>query len=82
MSYELRPLSLAEILDAGFRLVQTEWKTLVGLAAIMQIPLVAIAGFAPWIFDPLAAERFVPDQDTSPEVLMEMMAGFGSMGLV
>jgi hypothetical protein len=81
MSYELRPLSLAEILDAGFRLVQTEWKTLVGLAAIMQIPLVVIAALVPRLFDPLA-QPFDQGEDMSPEVLMEMLLGFGAMGLV
>jgi hypothetical protein len=81
MSYELRPLSLAEILDAGFRLVQTEWRTLVGLAAIMQIPLVVIAGLVPQLFDPLA-QSFDPAEEASAEVLMEMGLGFGAMGLV
>ena len=81
MRYELRPLSLAEILDAGFRLVQTEWKTLIGLAAIMQIPLVVIAGLAPALFDPLANE-FAPAEGASPEALAQMMVGFGSIGVV
>lgn len=81
MSYELRPLSLAEILDAGFRLVQTEWKTLVGLATIMQIPLIPIGLLSPWIFDPMA-QPFDPADEMSGEALVEMFMGFGVMGLV
>jgi len=81
MSYELRPLSLAEILDAGFRLVQTEWKTLVGLATIMQIPLIPIGLLAPWLFDPFA-QPFDPGEEISSDLLLEMVLGFGAMGLV
>jgi hypothetical protein len=81
MSYELRPLSLAEILDAAFRLVQTEWKTLIGLSLIMQIPLVLLALFLPWMFDPLAQPFSDPDE-ISAEMLIEMAAGFGGLSLV
>lgn len=71
MSYELRPLTLAEILDAAFRLVQTEWRTLVGLSLIMQIPIVLLASQATWLYDPFA-QPFEPGEDPSPEMLMEM----------
>ena len=81
MSYELRPLSLAEILDAGFRLVQTEWKTLIGLATIMQIPLVLLGLLAPWLFDPLA-QPFGSGDEISADLLSEIVLGFGALGLV
>ena len=80
MSYELRPLSLAEILDAAFRLVQTEWRTLVGLSMIMQLPLMLLANRASWLFDPFA-NVFEPGEEPTPELLMEMGLVFGGMGL-
>ena len=80
MNYELRPLSLAEILDAAFRLVQTEWKTLVGLSAIMQIPIVFIASRAEWLFDPFA-QPFELGEEPSTEMLMEMGLIGAAMGL-
>jgi hypothetical protein len=80
MSYELRPLSLAEILDAAFRLVQTEWKTLIGLSLIMQIPLVLLAMALPWMFDPLA-QPFAAEEEITTEILVEMVAGIGGLGL-
>jgi hypothetical protein len=81
MSYELRPLSLAEILDAAFRLVQTEWKTLVGLSLIMQIPLVLLALAVPWMFDPLA-QPFAAEDEVTPEILLEMVSAIGGLGLL
>lgn len=81
MSYELRPLSLAEILDAAFRLVQTEWRTLIGLSLIMQIPLVLLALAVPWMFDPLAQPLSAGDEVTT-EILVEMAAGIGGLGLL
>ena len=80
MSYELRPLSLAEILDAAFRLVQTEWKTLIGLSLIMQIPLVLLASAVPWMFDPLA-QPFAAGDEVTAEDLVEIAAGIGGIGL-
>jgi len=68
MSYELRPLTLAEILDAAFRLVQTEWRTLVGLSMIMQIPLIALGSWAEWLFDPLA-DPVSPGEEVTPEIV-------------
>ncbi len=81
MSYELRPLSLAEILDAGFRLVQVEWKTLIGLATIMQIPLVLIGFAAPWLFDPLA-QPLEAGGEMTPDLLLEMVLGLAGLGVV
>jgi hypothetical protein len=81
MSYELRPLSLAEILDAAFRLVQTEWRTLIGLSLVMQIPLMMLALAVPWIFDPLA-QPFGAEDEVTAELLVEMAAGVGGLGLL
>jgi hypothetical protein len=79
MSYELRPLTLAEILDAAFRLVQTEWRTLVGFSLLMQVPIVLFASQASWLFDPFS-QPFEPGEDPSPERLMEMgLIGAGMM---
>lgn len=82
MNYELRPLSLAEILDAGFRLVQTNWRTLIGLAMIIQIPMVLVGYFVPWLFDPLAQPSFESADETTGEVLSEIVAGFGALSLL
>ncbi len=81
MSYELRPLSLAEILDAAFRLVQTEWRTLIGLSLIMQIPVVLLALAVPWIFDPLA-QPFAIEDEVTTEILVELAVGIGGLGLL
>ena len=81
MSYELRPLTLAEILDAAFRLVQTEWKTLIGLSLIMQIPLFLIAIALPQLFDPLS-QPFEPGDEISNEMILTIVAGFGGIGVV
>ena len=78
MSYELRPLSLAEILDAAFRLVQTEWRTLVGLSLLMQIPMVLLVSQASWLLDPMAAP-FETEEAPTPEMLMEMGLVGGAM---
>ena len=82
MSYELRPLSLAEILDAGFRLVQTNWRTLIGLAMIMQIPMVLLGYFVPWLFDPLSQPDMGSAGEMTPERLGELGAGFGLVSLL
>ena len=81
MSYELRPLSLAEIFDAAFRLVQTEWRTLIGLSLIMQIPLVLLAFAVPWMFDPLS-QPFAAGDEVTAEIVIKMAAGIGGLGLL
>ena len=78
MSYELRPLSLAEILDAAFRLVQTEWKTLIGLSFIVQAPMMLIALLLPSLFDPLSG-ALDPGGEMSEATLM--LAGLGMIGM-
>lgn len=81
MSYELRPLTLAEILDAAFRLVQTEWRTLVGLSLIMQAPLVMFALMLPRAFDPFARTFDLGDEIT-PALMTKWVGGFAGIGLV
>jgi hypothetical protein len=82
MSYELRPLSLAEILDAGFRLVQTNWRTLIGLAMIIQIPMILVGYIAPWAFDPLSQPNFESVNDVTAETILQMVAGISLIGLL
>lgn len=79
MSYELRPLSLAEILDAAFRLVQTEWKTLIGLSFIVQAPMMVIALAMPSMFDPFSG-ALDPGGEMSEDMLM--LAGLGFVGMI
>jgi hypothetical protein len=81
MSYELRPLSLAEILDAAFRLVETEWRTLIGLSLVMQLPLVALGLIIPWIFDPFA-QPFDSVDGVTTEMLIEMVLGIGGLAIL
>jgi hypothetical protein len=81
MSYELRPLTLAEILDAAFRLVQTEWRTLIGLSLVIQIPLVLMAIAVPWMFDPMA-QPFQAGEEMSEEVLIELVSALAGVGLI
>ncbi len=80
MNYELRALSLAEILDAAFRLVQTEWRTLIGLSLLMQIPIVLLGSQVSWILDPFA-QPFASGEDPSPEMLMQGGLVAAGMGL-
>ncbi|MHA7838347.1 MAG: hypothetical protein ACX98W_12910 [bacterium] len=81
MPYELRPLSLAEILDAAFRLVQTQWRTLVGLSFVMQLPLVLMGYWAQWLFDPFA-EPIEPGDELTTGILLEMGGVLTGMSLV
>ena len=78
MSFELRPLSLAEIFDVAFQLVQTGWKTLIGLSLIIQIPIVLLALLAPWIFDPLA-QPLEPREEMTADALVEILLGIGGL---
>jgi hypothetical protein len=78
MNYPLRPLSLAEIFDGAFRLVETEWRTLIGLSLIMQIPIMLLALAAPWIFDPFA-QPFSGEEEMTAEGLAAMVAGIGGL---
>lgn len=80
MNYELRPLTLAEILDAAFRLVQTEWRTLVGLSLLMQIPLIVLFDQASWLYDPFA-QPFGTDEEPSADRILEMLGLGGLIGL-
>jgi len=80
MSYELRPLTLAEILDAAFRMVQTQWRTLVGLSAIMQVPLMLLGLSTPWIFDPFNSP-FEPGAEPTGQELASAVGAFSGLGL-
>ncbi len=78
MSYELRPLSLAEILDAAFRLVQTEWKTLIGLSLIMQVPVFFIAVAVPQLFDPFR-QTVEAGSEIDERLAFTLLAGFAGI---
>ncbi len=80
MSYELRPLTLAEILDAAFRMVQTEWRTLIGLSLIMQVPLVLMAFSMPRLFDPFASPT-EPGVEPTGQELLGAVGALSGMGL-
>ena len=78
MNYELRPLTLAEILDAAFRLVQTEWQTLIGLSLIMQIPVFFIAIAVPQLFDPFA-QPLETGEEISEQLAFALVAGLAGI---
>lgn len=59
MSYEIRPMSLAELLDTSFQLLRDRFLLLVGLAALVQVPLSVL--FGPVLRDPAAFESLGDD---------------------
>lgn len=52
MSYEIRAMSFGEILDAGFRLLRDHALLLVGIAAVVYLPLALVSAFV-GVADPL-----------------------------
>jgi len=40
----LRPLRIGEILDASIKIYQSNWRTLIGLAAIVVVPFEVLSG--------------------------------------
>ena len=55
-SYEIRPLSLAETLDAGFQLLKNHFTLLSVLSLIVQVPTVLVFMIFGWMLDPFAAQ--------------------------
>lgn len=55
-AYEIRPLSLAETLDAGFQLLKNHFMPLFVLNAIAQAPNLLFFGYFDWLFDPFALQ--------------------------
>jgi hypothetical protein len=63
MAYEIRELSLAEILDTGFRLVKERFGLLAGIAFATQAPAILFFGSFDWLLDPFAGLA-----ETMPEI--------------
>lgn len=82
MSYDLRPLTLAEILDAAFRMVQMEWRTLVGLSLIMQVPLALLGLSMPWVFDPFTTPPIEPGAEPTAQDVLGLLGAFSGLGLM
>ncbi len=61
MSYEIRPMSIAELLDAGFQLLKNRFLLLGGLSLVGQIPTMLIFGTFGWLMDPFAFEEGLPE---------------------
>jgi hypothetical protein len=81
MNYALRPLTLAEIFDSAFRLVETEWKTLIGLSLIMQIPLILLGLMVPQIFD-FDAQLFAGAEQWATAEIVALVGGILGLGLL
>lgn len=61
-AYEIRAMSMAEILDTGFQLVKNRFPLLAGISMIGQIPTIVLLTNFQWMFDPVALQRGeVPD---------------------
>ena len=55
--YEIRAMSTAEILDAGFQLLKNRFSLLAGLSLIGQLPTVAVFISFSWLLDPASLQR-------------------------
>lgn len=55
--YEIRAMSMAEILDTGFQLVKNHFGLLVGISMIGQIPTIVIFTNFAWMLDPAMLQR-------------------------
>jgi hypothetical protein len=51
MQYEIRAMSLAEILDMGFRLLRNHFGLLLGISAVVYLPYAVLAGLFEATFD-------------------------------
>ena len=71
-SYEIRPLSTAEILDAGFQILKNHFVLLGSIAAIGQIPTVLIFSLFAWMLDPFALQK-----GELPEIGAAFVVGIG-----
>lgn len=56
-SYEIRPLSMAETLDAGFQLMKNHLVPLSALSFVGQIPTIFIFSLFGWMLDPFAFQK-------------------------
>jgi len=67
MRYEIRALSFAEILDTAFRLVRNHGKLLIGLPALVHVPVVVLQR---WLLAPGQAAGAAPVRTTIAGVVM------------
>jgi hypothetical protein len=71
-SYELRPLSMAETLDAGYQILRNHFALLGALSLVGQIPSILVFSLFSWMLDPFAL------QDGSfPEIGAAFVIGVG-----
>ena len=74
MAYEIRPMSVGEILDTGFRLLRNHFGLLMAVAAIAQVPMAVLQQ---------AMERaIVPDPEHAADALVSILVIGGLMLLV
>ena len=78
MHYEIRPMSLGEILDMGFRILRDHFSLLVGLAATIYVPLFLLGSAIVLIFPQLAS----PDPGAGTPWLLSFSASVGLWVLV
>jgi hypothetical protein len=71
-SYEIRPLSMPETLDAGFQLLKNHFVPLGALSAVGQIPTVIVFSVFGWLLDPFAIES-----GGFPEIGATFIVGMG-----
>ncbi len=71
-SYEIRPLSMAETLDAGFQLLKNNFVPLGALSALGQIPTVIVFSVFGWLLDPFAVQ-----DGGFPEIGATFIVGMG-----
>ena len=73
MTYEIRPMSLGEILDMGFRILRNHFTVLVGLAAVIYVPLMLFTS-AIQVMIPQGAETAPEDIRAALPMLLGALA--------
>lgn len=81
MHYEIRPMSLGEILDMGFRILRNHFAVLVGLAAMIYVPLLLMGSVAQLIL-PQGAETSPDDIRAALPLLLGVLGAAAVWALV
>ncbi len=71
-SYEIRPLSMAEILDAGFQIMRNHFALLGALSLVGQVPTIVVFSLFSWMLDPFALQ-----EAGFPEIGATFLVGIG-----
>ena len=71
-SYEIRPLSMAEILDAGFQIMRNHFALLGALSLVGQVPTIVVFSLFSWMLDPFALQ-----EGGFPEIGATFLVGIG-----